>query len=247
MNVTWHAGRTALVTGAAGGLGREVVSRFLDRGAEVVAVDVSIDALDAAAEAWGAERVHLRACDLSDEAACRALTDEVLSSIGPIDVLANIAGILQRSGLVDTTAGDFRRILEINLVAPFELSQAFVPHMVKRGWGRVLNCTSIGGRSGYPFTAYSASKAALINLTKSLLHDTWGSGVTVNSVSPGAMVTPMLNHSARAQMTEKTPSGSIASAQDVAAAFDFLASPDAQGINGVDLVVDGGATAVFAY
>lgn len=248
-NLRKHQGRIALVTGAGGGLGREVALRLASGGARVVALDVNGDALQETARAIteAGHPVHTRVLDVRASADVLALRDWMSDATGEPDILLNVAGILERSGLEDTSELVFRNVLDVNLVGPFLLTQAFAPAMVAKRWGRIVNCASIGGHNGYPFTAYAASKAALINLTKSLLHDLWNTGVTVNSVSPGAMDTPMLDRGAAATMTSRTPSGRITTPADVAAVIDFLVTDEAQAVNGADLTIDGGATAVFRY
>lgn len=239
----------ALITGAGGGLGAAIAQRLARAGLAVACVDVDKVSAENTATAL-TNQGHTAAAfaaDISDPDQVAELRQAVTESMGTVSHVLNVAGILHRGGLSDTDADTWRRVIDVNVTGPFLLIQAFADQLRAAPFGRVINCASIGGGTGYPFTAYAASKAALSNLTSSLLFDFWGTNVTVNAVAPGAMRTPMLDTSAESTMVAKTPSGRIVSADDVAAVFSFLAGEDSSGINGVTLTVDGGATAQFSY
>ncbi|RZK72853.1 MAG: SDR family oxidoreductase, partial [Rhodococcus sp. (in: high G+C Gram-positive bacteria)] len=161
--------------------------------------------------------------------------------------LVNIAGILRRTHLADTTADSWRQVMDVNVTAPFLLTQAFADDLKAAEYGRVINCASFAGTRGYEYSAYAASKAALINLTSSLMFDFWGTAVTVNAVAPGAMVTPMLDRPAAERMAAKTPTGRILDPDDVAAVIGFIAGRASRGVNGTTTVIDGGASLLFSY
>lgn len=238
-----------LVTGAGGGLGRVVALRFAAQGASVACVDTDADRAAAAAracEAVGAKALWAQV-DVTSEQAVGELRARVEAELGPVDILVNSAGILDRRQMRELDVEGFERVLSVNLLGVYATTRAFSEAMIPRGWGRIVNVGSIAGRSGYPFPAYAASKAALLNLTRSLVLDLWGTGVTINSVSPGAMDTAMMSQSSRATFERRTPVGRVAQPEEIAAAIEFLAGEEAGSICGVDIVVDGGATAAFAY
>lgn len=239
-------GRIVLLTGANGGLGRAVAKRFLSQGATVVCVDVQIPEVHQETSTSGGRAVWF-AADVSLEDAVERLRDSVHDAVGPVDMVFNVAGILQRTGLKETNATEFRRIIDVNLTGTYIVTRAFAGDMTNRGWGRVVNVGSVASVTGYPALAYAASKAGVASLTKSLLHDFWGTGVTANAVCPGAMETPMMDGSIVDAVTRKTPSARVVPPAEVAGLFDFLASDDAASVNGQVIVVDGGATTVFQY
>jgi NAD(P)-dependent dehydrogenase (short-subunit alcohol dehydrogenase family) len=244
-----HHGRVAVVTGAAGGLGRAVAGRLAIGGAAVACADVSQQAAEATAAsimAAGGSAVGLHV-DISSETSLTQLRAQVHEALGPADMLMNIAGILLREQLDTAGADSFRRVVDVNLVGTYLATRTFAADMVDRDWGRVVNIASIAGMTGYPYPAYAASKAGIVNLTRSLLIDFWGTGVTVNAVCPGAMDTPMMDHTARLAMERKTPAGRVVPPAEVAALVDFLASTEAGCVNGASIVVDGGATSVVRY
>ncbi|MBY4127553.1 SDR family oxidoreductase [Rhodococcus fascians] len=242
-------GFVAVVTGAGGGLGSEVAQLLSRSGLSIACVDVDADAVhrtaSAITEAGGKAAAY--ALDLTVDGAAELLKKYVNDQLGHVSHLLNIAGILHRAGVRDTDVDTWRRVLEVNLTAPFQLTRIFAEDLRTAPYGRVVNCASISSLVGYPFTAYAASKAGLANLTSSSLFEFWGTQVTVNAVAPGAMITPMLDLTVVKVMAEKTPSGSIVTARQVADVIEFLSSERASGINGMTLPVDGGATAVYSY
>jgi 2-hydroxycyclohexanecarboxyl-CoA dehydrogenase len=239
----------AVVTGAAGGLGAAVAAHLGAAGFGIAAVDIDESALARTVAALGDDgiRAHPFIADIAAGGGVADLCSRIHAQLGAVSHLMNVAGILHRGGLGDTDEQAWRRTFDVNVSGPYLLTQALADDLREAPYGRVVNCTSISASVGYPFTAYAASKAALSNLTSSLLFAFWGSHVTVNAVAPGAMRTPMLDATLEAKMTAKTPTGEIVSADEVAAVMAFLASREASGVNGVTVTVDGGATAVFSY
>lgn len=242
--------RVAVLTGAGGGLGRATGVLLARRGVAVACADVDADAAartaDAVQSAGG--RAIASEVDITSADAVRTWRDQVASELGTPSVVLNVAGVLDRRMLADLDHVAFLRALEINAAGPYLVTRTFADDLRTSGSsGRVVNVASIAGFTGYPYPGYAASKAAVLNLTRALLHDFWGTGVTINSVCPGAMDTPMIKGEAIPLMVEKTPVGRVATPEDVAAAIDFLCSEAAACINGASLVVDGGATAAFRY
>lgn len=239
--------RTVLVTGAAGGMCRGINARLGAAGHMVLCADLSLEAAETAAgavrEAGG--RAEAFAVDVTDHDSVAALADSVHDRVGEIDVLINAAGILDRKYLKDHDASSFERTIDINLVGPFRLIQRFAPDMVERAWGRIINISSIAGVTGYPYPSYAASKGGLSNLTRSLVIDMWGTGVTVNSICPGVVDTPMVIQEVRDQVPRKVPTEQIIDPDEIGGVALFLISDDAKNINGADILVDGGATRFF--
>ena len=237
------------ITGAGGGLGREVALRFARDGAAVACVDVNpatlavtTDLLSRAGDAYAADVV-----DAANEAEVARWRDDLIGRLGHPQVLVNCGGVLDRRSSGEVTLDDFMSVVRINLGGCYATARAFAPGMAAAGAGRIVNIASIAGLTGYPYPAYAASKAGVINLTRSLLGDLWGTGVTVNAVCPGAMVTPMMNHAAAVAMVHQTPSGHLADPREVADTVAFLCGAAGRNINGSTIVIDGGATAFFAY
>ncbi len=247
--MTNHRGRVAVVTGAARGLGQAVARRLAASGATVACADVDGVAARKTAEEIGADggRAAGFEVDVTSEASLAALREQVHAVLGRVDMVMNVAGILDRRQMADTDGEAFRRVIDVNLTGTYLTTRAFAADMTERGWGRVVNTASIAGVTGYVYPSYAASKAGVVNLTRSLLVDFWGTGVTVNAVRPGAMDTEMLDRSAIPAFIRKTPAGRVVTPQEVAAVFDFLAGEEAACVNGATIVVDGGATAVFRY
>ena len=239
--------RTALVTGAAGGMCRGINSRLAAAGHIVLCSDLDLGAAETAAEAVRAEggTAHAFAVDVSDAGSVHELAADISRRGLEVDVVVNAAGILDRKFLPDHDDVSFERTLAINLVGPFRLTQQFTPQMRDRGFGRVINISSIAGVTGYAYPSYAASKAGLSNLTRSLVIDLWGTGVTVNAICPGVVDTPMVIQEVRDQVPRKVPTEQIVDPSEIGALAAFLVTDDARNINGANLVIDGGATSYF--
>ena len=237
-----------LVTGAGGGMCRGINSRLSAAGHTIICVDLDAGSSEAAAQTIrdaGGEAAAF-AADVADEAAVGHLLAEVTAAVGPVQALVNAAGILDRKYLADSTAESFRRALDVNLVGPFNLIKAFSPGMIEAGWGRIVNIASIAGITGYPYPSYAASKAGLTNLTRSLLEDFWGTGITINSICPGVVDTPMVIQEIRDQVRRRVPTQTIIEPAEIGAMIAFLLTDEARNINGADLLIDGGATRLFS-
>lgn len=243
--------RVAVVTGAAQGIGLRTAELLAERGYRLAVIDLRLaEELVRAIEASNGE-VFSYAGDIADEATVTAFAGAVLSRYGRVDVLVNNAGISHISPAERTTAVDYRRVLEVNLVAPFLLAKAFGERMLEARRGSIVNVASIAGLAGVADrAAYNASKHGLVGLTRTLAAEWGGRGVRVNAVCPGWVKTEMdaadqANGTySDADITTRVPMGRFATPEDIARAIAFLADDGQSGfVNGHTLVVDGGWTA----
>jgi NAD(P)-dependent dehydrogenase (short-subunit alcohol dehydrogenase family) len=241
----------AVITGGAQGIGRRTAELLAERGYRIAIIDLQEPAETiAAVEATDAEAMG-RAGDVADEAAVERFVEDVFGLYGRADVLVNNAGISLISPAERTSARDYRRVLEINLVAPFLLAKAFGEKMLQAGSGSIVNVASVAGLLGIgDRAAYNASKHGLIGLTRTLAAEWGGRGVRVNAVCPGWVKTEMdAADQARgtycdADITGRVPMGRFATPDDVARAIAFLADDEESSfVNGQALAVDGGWTA----
>jgi 3-oxoacyl-[acyl-carrier protein] reductase len=240
MNTIDLNGRRAVITGAAQGIGFAAARRFIDSGAEVVAWDINADALDKAVAALG-PKASGRQVELSDETAVAAAA----KAAGDIDILVNNAGITGGNGVTwELEPEIWRRTLEVNLVAPYLTCRALVPGMIERGYGRIVNVASIAGKEGNPNAShYSASKAGLIALTKSLGKELAKAGVTVNCITPAAARTPIFDQMTQAHidyMLSKIPMERFLEPEEAAAMIAWLASADCSFSTGAVFDISGG-------
>ena len=246
MNQLDLRGRVAIVTGGAQGIGYATAQRMLESGASVVLWDIESALLAQARNALSAHgRVSTARLELTDEAAVTQATAQAVSEFGRIDILINNAGITGGNGSTWELAPEiWRRVLEVNLVAPYLTCRAVVPQMLKQAWGRIVNVASVAGKEGNPNAShYSASKAGLIALTKSLAKETATRGVLVNAVAPAAAKTGMFATMTQQHidfMLSKIPMGRFVEVQEVAAAICWLASADCSFTTGSVLDLSGG-------
>lgn len=237
------SGKTALVTGASGGLGGDIARCLHGSGASVALSGTRADALAALAEELG-DRAAVTPANLSDPDAPPQLVKDVEEAIGPIDVLINNAGLTRDMLSMRLTDEDWATVMDVNLGAAFRLSRAVMRGMMQRRWGRIVNITSIVGVTGNAGQAnYAASKAGMIGMSKSLAQEVASRNVTVNCIAPGFIETAMtdaLNEQQREAILGKIPAGAMGSPDDIAAAAVYLASEEARYVTGQTLHVNGG-------
>jgi meso-butanediol dehydrogenase / (S,S)-butanediol dehydrogenase / diacetyl reductase len=248
-------GKAAIVTGAASGIGRATAERLAAEGAALVLADRAFEALPGlASELYGLHGSKIVALrfDAEDAESCRRMVEHGVAALGRLDVLCNIAGILDWGHFADFTEARWERILRINLTSLFHISQHALPHLIAAR-GNIVNMASASGLIGIAYTAaYCASKAGVIALTKSLAVEYAEAGVRINAVAPGGIDTPMLastpppegvDPALIARLSPKLRGGALGAPEDIAAAVAYLASDEARFITGTVLSVDGGQTA----
>jgi 3-oxoacyl-[acyl-carrier protein] reductase len=246
MNRIDLAGRVAVVTGGAQGIGLAIAERLLDSGAGVALWDIDETQLGHAAQRLGGKgQVTTTRVELTDEASVEAATRAALAAHGRIDILVNNAGITGGNAPTWELAPDvWRRVVDVNLVGPFLTCRAVVPHMLKAGYGRIVNIASVAGKEGNPNAShYSASKAGLIALTKSLGKELATQGVLVNAVSPAAAKTAIFDQMTQAHidfMLSKIPMARFLAVDEAAAMVAWLASEECSFSTGAVFDLSGG-------
>ena len=236
-------GKTALVTGATGGLGRAIARALHDQGAIVGLSGTRSDALGALASELETN-VHIFPCELADKSATEALIPAAEAAMGSIDILVNNAGITRDNLFLRMTDVEWDSVLAVNLSATFRLSRACLKGMVRRRHGRIIGISSVVGVTGNPGQAnYCASKAGMIGMYKSLAAEVASRNVTVNCVAPGFIASPMtdaLNDKQKQAILAAVPMGRLGTGADVAAAVVYLASAQASYVTGQTVHVNGG-------
>lgn len=237
------SGKTALVTGATGGIGEAIARAMHAEGAEVVLSGRRVEKLEALAAELG-ERTHILPCDLSDPEQADALVGQTIESAGKIDVLVANAGVTRDKLLMQMTDEDFQDIIRVNLESYFRLCRKAVRPMMKARGGRIIGIASIVGVTGNPGQSnYCASKAGMIGFTKSLAQEVASRGITANTIAPGFIESPMTDVLPEAQkeaLLGQIPTGRLGMGKDIAAAAVYLASDEAAYLTGQTLHVNGG-------
>jgi 3-oxoacyl-[acyl-carrier protein] reductase len=237
-------GKTALVTGAGGGIGGAVARSLHKLGAGVVLVDMRAEGIEVLKAELGA-RVCSIVCNVTDAAAVEALPKQAEDLAGAsVDILINNAGITRDNLLMRMKDEEWDMVLAVNLTAAFRLNRAFLRGMLKKRWGRIVSISSIVGTTGNPGQGnYSATKAGITAMSKSLAQEVASRNITVNCVAPGFVKTPMtdvLSDEVKAALLAKIPLGRLSSVDDIAAAVVYLASEEAGYVTGQTIHVNGG-------
>ena len=254
------AGRAAVVTGGGRGIGVAVAGALAAEGAAVVVTARTGDEIEAVAEGLRArgETAHAAVCDVTDPDSVAALAARARELVGAIDILVNNAGIARSAPFLKVTLDEWEHVHRVNATGPLLVTQAFLPPMLERGWGRIVNVASVASFLGARYiTSYAASKHALLGMTRCLADELAGTGVTVNSVCPGYVDTPMTNENieriaaktgrdaeeVRAGLEKMQPGGRLITSDEVAHAVMTFMADEAGSMQGAELVVRGGGRA----
>jgi 3-oxoacyl-[acyl-carrier protein] reductase len=236
-------GKTALITGATGGIGAAIATALHGQGASVMLSGTRQAVLEDLAARLGS-RAYVQACDLSDKEQVEALVPAAEAALGKLDILVNNAGLTRVNLFLRMKDEEWEKVMAVNLTANFRLSRASLKGMMKRRFGRIVNITSVVGVTGNPGQGnYAASKAGLIGMSKSLAAEVASRGITVNCIAPGFIETPMtdvLNEKQRESILGAVPLGRLGTSAEIASAAVYLASDEAAYVTGQTLHVNGG-------
>jgi 3-oxoacyl-[acyl-carrier protein] reductase len=236
-------GKTALITGATGGIGAAIATALHGQGASVMLSGTRQAVLEDLAARLGS-RAYVQACDLSDKEQIEALVPAAEAALGKLDILVNNAGLTRDNLFLRMKDEEWEKVMAVNLTANFRLSRASLKGMMKRRFGRIVNITSVVGVTGNPGQGnYAASKAGLIGMSKSLAAEVASRGITVNCIAPGFIETPMtdvLNEKQRESILGAVPLGRLGTSAEIASAAVYLASDEAAYVTGQTLHVNGG-------
>ena len=236
-------GKTALVTGASGGIGSDIARTLHARGATVALSGTRLEALEALKAELGS-RAHVAVCNLSDLTQVDELPKAAEGLMGGLDILVSNAGITRDNLFMRMKDDEWDQVIKVNLTATFHLARAVLKPMMKKRWGRIISITWVVGVTGNPGQGnYAATKAGLIGMTKSLAQEVASRNITVNCVAPGFIKSPMtdvLNDQQREVIMNKIPAGRLGTGRDIGAAVAYLASEEAAYMTGQTLHVNGG-------
>ncbi|HEM4683613.1 TPA: gluconate 5-dehydrogenase, partial [Streptococcus suis] len=247
-------GKIALVTGASYGIGFAIASAYAKAGATIVFNDINQELVDRGMAAYRAAGInaHGYVCDVTDEAGIQAMVAQIESEVGIIDILVNNAGIIRRVPMIEMTAAQFRQVIDIDLNAPFIVSKAVIPSMIKKGHGKIINICSMMSELGREtVSAYAAAKGGLKMLTKNIASEYGEANIQCNGIGPGYIATPQTaplrelqkdgsRHPFDQFIIAKTPAARWGEAEDLMGPAVFLASDASNFVNGHILYVDGG-------
>ena len=236
-------GKSALITGASGGIGG-AVARMLHGAGATVALSGTREAplRELAAELGG--RAHVLVCNLGDAVAVEALPKQAAEAMGAVDILVNNAGVTRDNLFMRMSDEEWQSVIDVNLTSTFRLCRGVLRGMMKARWGRIVNISSVVGTTGNPGQGnYAASKAGMVGMSKSLAAEVASRNITVNCVAPGFVSTAMtdkLNDEQKARILTQVPAGRMGKADEIAAAVLYLSSPEAGYVTGATLHVNGG-------
>ncbi len=251
-------GKIALITGASYGIGFAIATAYADCGATIVFNDISQELVERGLASYheAGIQAHGYVCDVTDEAAVQAMIRTVAREIGTIDILVNNAGIIRRMPMLEMQADEFRKVIDVDLNAPFIVSKAVLPGMIAKGHGKIINICSMMSELGRETVcAYAAAKGGLKMLTKNICSEFGGENIQCNGIGPGYIATPQTAPLREKQadgsahpfdrfILAKTPAGRWGTPEDLMGPAVFLASDASDFVNGQILYVDGG---ILAY
>ena len=251
-------GKVALVTGASYGIGFAIAKGLANAGAKVVFNDIKQELVDKGIEAYKAEGIDAKGyvCDVTDEDAVNAMVAKIEAEVGVIDILVNNAGIIKRIPMHEMTAAEFRQVIDVDLIAPFIVSKAVIPAMIKKGGGKIINICSMMSELGREtVSAYAAAKGGLKMLTRNICSEYGEFNIQCNGIGPGYIATPQTaplrekqpdgsRHPFDSFICAKTPAGRWLDPEELVGPAVFLASEASNAVNGHILYVDGG---ILAY
>ena len=245
-------GKVALVTGASYGIGFAIAKSYSQAGAKIVFNDINQELVDKGIKAYEVEGIKARGyvCDVTDEQMVNELVKKIEKEVGVIDILVNNAGIIKRVAMIDMKAEDFRKVIDVDLNAPFIVSKAVIPAMIKKGHGKIINICSMMSELGREtVSAYAAAKGGLKMLTKNIAAEYGEYNIQCNGIGPGYIATPQTaplrteGHPFNNFIISKTPAARWGTTEDLVGPAVFLASDASDFVNGHVLYVDGGILA----
>ena len=248
-------GKIALVTGASYGIGFAIASGFAKSGATIVFNDINQELVDKGLKAYeeAGIQAHGYVCDVTDENAVQELVKKIEEEVGVIDILVNNAGIIKRIPMIEMSADDFRKVVDIDLNGPFIVSKAVIPSMIKKGHGKIINICSMMSELGREtVSAYAAAKGGLKMLTRNIASEYGEYNIQCNGIGPGYIETPQTaplrteGHPFNSFIISKTPAARWGTTEDLMGPAVFLASDASNFVNGHILYVDGGILAYIA-
>lgn len=246
-------GKVALVTGASYGIGFAIASAFAKAGATIVFNDLKQEFVDRGLEAYRQNGIsaHGYLCDVTNEPEVNNMVKQIETEVGAIDILVNNAGIIKRIPMIEMTADEFRQVIDVDLNAPFIVSKAVIPSMIKKGHGKIINICSMMSELGREtVSAYAAAKGGLKMLTRNIASEYGAYNIQCNGIGPGYIATPQTaplrepGHPFNSFIISKTPAGRWGAPEDLEGPAVFLASDASNFVNGHILYVDGG---ILAY
>lgn len=246
-------GKVALVTGASYGIGMAIAKGFAQAGATITFNDINQDLVDKGLAAYREDGIEAKGyvCDVTDEEAVNALVKKIEEEVGTIDILVNNAGIIRRVPMIEMSASEFRKVIDVDLNAPFIVSKAVLPGMIKKGHGKIINICSMMSELGREtVSAYAAAKGGLKMLTKNIASEYGGFNIQCNGIGPGYIATPQTAPLRQPGVPfnefiiSKTPAARWGETSDLVGPAIFLASEASDFVNGHILYVDGG---ILAY